>query len=117
MRSTCMIQSSTPQRVLFIGRIWDSFKLCFVQDSTSRILRSTTDLEPTDDEMDMDNNPQTNLSELRERHQWGMYLGAEQCRGFLGAEITNLNALTSLRTRDEDIDLEHKYALGKISLY
>lgn len=89
----------------------------FVQDSISRILRSTNNLEPTDDEMDMDNNPQTNLSELRERHQWGMYLGAEQCRGFLGAEITNLNALTSLRTRDEDIDLEHKYALGKISLY
>lgn len=40
-------------------------------------------LEPTDDEMDMDNNPQTNLSELKERHQWGIYLGAEQCRGFL----------------------------------
>jgi hypothetical protein len=74
-------------------------------------------LEPTDDEMDMDDNPQTNLSKLRERHQWGMYLGAEECRGFLGAEITNLNAMTSLRTRDEGIDLEHKYALGKMSLY
>lgn len=42
------------------------------------------DLELTDDEMDMDNNPQTNMSELRERHQWGMISEQNNAEASLG---------------------------------
>ncbi|CAD0039813.1 unnamed protein product, partial [Aureobasidium pullulans] len=70
-------------------------------------------LEPTDDEMDMNNNPEMELSKLRERHQWGMYLGAEQCRGFLAKHSIFYKTYSSTGQDDKTVFLIHPSAKQK----